>query len=66
MKNGFVADASVGVAWAVASQASGETDTLLDAVASGTPVIVPPLWPFEVVNALTVLTRRKKILPEDR
>jgi predicted nucleic acid-binding protein len=66
MKNGFVADASVGVAWAVPAQASTDTDTLLDAVASGTPVVVPSMWPFEVANALTVLARRRKILPEDR
>ena len=66
MKNGFVADASVGVAWAVPSQASAATDTLLDAVASGSPLVVPCLWPFEVANALIVLTRRRNILAEDR
>ncbi|OGQ78389.1 MAG: hypothetical protein A2289_25005 [Deltaproteobacteria bacterium RIFOXYA12_FULL_58_15] len=66
MKNGFVADANVGVAWAVYSQASPETDFLLDAVASGEQLFVPSLWPFEVANALTVLVRRKKILQGDR
>jgi predicted nucleic acid-binding protein len=62
MKNGFVADASVGVAWAVHAQASAETGKLLDAVASGTPFVVPSLWPFEVANALIVLARRRMIL----
>jgi len=66
MTGGFVADASVAVAWAVPSRASMRTDSLLDAVASGTPLIVPSIWPFEVANALLVLVRRKKIMPADR
>jgi hypothetical protein len=41
MSEGFIADSSVGVAWAVPSQASAATDGLLDEVAAGTPVVVP-------------------------
>lgn len=66
MRDGFVADSSVGVAWAVHSQASKATDDLLDRVAVGAPLVVPTLWPFEVANSLLVLLRRKKILAEDR
>jgi predicted nucleic acid-binding protein len=66
MSEGFIADSSVGVAWAAQSQASDATDQLLDEVAGGTPLVVPALWPFEVANALLVLLRRKKILPEER
>lgn len=66
MSEGFIADASVGVAWAVPSQASNTTDDLLDQAASGTPLIVPTLWPFEVANSLLVLLRRKKILAPER
>jgi len=66
MNEGFVADSSVGVAWAVHAQASGATDQLLEELARGTPVLVPTLWPFEVANALLVLLRRKKILAEER
>ncbi|MCX6911869.1 MAG: type II toxin-antitoxin system VapC family toxin [Verrucomicrobia bacterium] len=66
MSEGFIADASVGVAWAVHSQASAVTDNLLDRVAAGTLLVVPTLWPFEVANSLLVLHRRKKILAEDR
>ena len=66
MRDGFVADSSVGVAWAVHSQACKATDALLDEVAAGAPLIVPTLWPFEVANSLLVLLRRKKILAEDR
>ena len=66
MSEGFIADSSVGVAWAVPSQASGATDDLLDAVAAGTPLVVPTLWPLEVANALLVLLRRKRILVPER
>ena len=66
MSEGFIADASVGVAWAVHSQASNATEELLDSVAAGTPLVVPTLWTFEVANSLLVLFRRKKLLAEDR
>ncbi len=61
MRDGFVADSSVGVAWAVLSQSSDATEHLLREVASGTSLVVPALWAFEVANALLVLARRKKI-----
>ncbi len=61
----FVVDASVGVAWCVASQASDETDQLLDEVSEGRPLCVPGLWLYEVGNALLVLTRRKRIKPQE-
>jgi predicted nucleic acid-binding protein len=63
---GFVADASVGVAWSVASQSSTETERLLDEVSSGRPMCVPVLWAYEVANALLVLTRRKRIKAQER
>jgi len=66
MSAGFVADSSVGVAWAVHAQGSAATDELLDQVAAGVPLVVPALWPFEVANSLLVLFRRKRILAEDR
>ena len=65
MTSSFVADASVGVAWSVASQASDETEHLLDDVSSGRPLCVPVLWLYEVGNALLVLTRRKRIKPQE-
>ncbi len=64
MKDGFVADSSVGVAWAVESQSSEATEHLLNEVNSGAPFVVPALWPFEVANSLLVLARRKRIEPE--
>ena len=65
-ERGFIADSSVGVAWAVPSQANDVTDQLLEKVAAGTLLIVPTLWPFEVANSLLVLLRRKKILAPER
>ena len=62
--DGFVADSSVGVAWAVWSQSSRATEHLLDDVASGRPFVVPVLWMFEVANSLVVLMRRRRIEPE--
>lgn len=64
MKSGFVADASVGVAWAVPAQSSKAAEDLLDEVASGTPFVTPVLWTFEVANALVMLARRKRIQAE--
>jgi predicted nucleic acid-binding protein len=64
LKSGFVADASVGVAWAVPVQSGKAVEDLLDEVASGTPFVTPVLWPFEVANALVVLARRKRIQTE--
>lgn len=66
MSEGFIADSSVGVAWAVHSQASDVTDELLEEVAAGAPLVVPTLWPFEVANSLLVLLRHKRIIPEER
>ena len=65
MTDGFVADSSVGVAWAVLSQSSQATEHLLNDVASGKPFVVPALWTFEVANSLLVLMRRKRIEPEE-
>jgi len=60
-----VADASVAVGWCTPSQASTATDALLDDILAGSTVAVPPLWPYEVANALLVLRRRKKLHLDD-
>jgi predicted nucleic acid-binding protein len=61
MNNSFVADSSVGVAWAAPAQASEGTDELLRDVASGRPFVVPALWAIEVANALIILLRRRRM-----
>jgi predicted nucleic acid-binding protein len=61
----FVADASVAVSWSVVSQSSALTDRLLDDVAAGGLITVPPLWPYEVANSLVFLLRGRRIQKGD-
>lgn len=65
MKRSFVADASVAIAWVHPTQATPETDAMLDRLAAGDSLVVPALWPLEVANALTVLRRRRKLTPDE-
>jgi predicted nucleic acid-binding protein len=58
---GFVADASVGVAWATQAQANEGTQELKREILDGRPFVVPVLWPIEVANGLLMLFRRKRI-----
>lgn len=66
MSAGWVVDSSVGFAWAHPSQATPETDRLLEDVSNGAVVVVPMLWFVEMANGLLVLQRRKKITPTER
>ena len=61
MSGAFVADASVAVAWVHPGQATEETDRALDEIAEGAQLDVPAIWPLEVANSLTMLTRREKL-----
>ena len=61
MNDGFVVDSLVDVSWVTPSQSSLSTVQLLDRVASGMPFVVPAHWAFEVMNALIVLKRRRRI-----
>lgn len=65
MSRTFVADASVAVGWVHPAQATPQTGAMLDAIAEGTTLEVPALWPLEVANALTVLVRRRKLSEEE-
>lgn len=64
MKN-FVADASVAISWSSPTQATEATDRLLDDILGGALPVVPPLWLYEISNALLLLCRRKKITAAD-
>ena len=66
MTPAFIADASVAISWVHPSQATTHTAAMLDAIAGGATVEVPALWPLEVANALTVLTRRRKLTEDER
>ena len=66
MTAAFVVDASVAIAWIHPTQATGQTDAMLDAIAEGATIDVPALWPLEVANALIVLVRRRKLADDER
>lgn len=66
MSDPFVADSSVGVAWATPTQGTPGTDQLLDDVALGRSVLVPSLWFLEVANTLLKLERTHRIPPGHR
>jgi predicted nucleic acid-binding protein len=66
VKGRFVVDASIAIAWVHPSQATTETDDLLDAIGDGARFVVPALWLVEVANALLVLERRRKIRQAER
>jgi predicted nucleic acid-binding protein len=64
--NAFVVDASVGFSWVYPSQASVETEQMLQEIEAGATVIVPSLWFLEVANALLAAERRKLITARER
>ena len=66
MTRAFVADASVAIGWVHPAQATVHTRAMLDAVAEGSTLEVPSLWPLEVANALLVLQRRRKLTEDER
>lgn len=66
MTRAFVVDASVAIAWVHPGQASAESDRMLEAVAAGSVLEVPAIWPLEVANALIVLARRGKLTARER
>lgn len=66
MTRAFIADASVAVGWVHPAQATTQTAAMLDAIAEGATLEVPALWPLEVVNALAVLVRRRKLTERER
>ena len=66
MSDAFIVDASVGLAWVYPSQASAETEKLLEDVEAGAAVIVPSLWFWEVANGLLAGQRRKLITAAER
>lgn len=56
----LVLDSSVSLAWFFEDEASQAADEVLDSVREG-GAVVPPLWYFEVGNALQIAVRRNRI-----
>ncbi len=66
MTEGFVVDASVAFSWVYPSQASADTDALLEGVGAGATVVAPCLWFLEVANGLLAAQRRKLLTGSER
>lgn len=66
MSAGFVVDASVGFSWVQVSQATPETDLLLDEIAAGASAVVPSFWFLEMANILLIAQRRNRLSPAQR
>lgn len=56
----FVVDASVALSWCFEDEKTPYTEWVLDQL-NGSYALVPPLWVFEVVNALAMAERRGRI-----
>jgi predicted nucleic acid-binding protein len=59
--SGFVLDASVAVSWCFEDESSSYTESALDFLTFGGRGIAPAIWPEEVVNALLVGERRRRV-----
>ena len=66
MSGAFIMDASVGFAWVYPSQASAETDKLLEEVEAGAAAVVPSFWFLEMANSLLAAQRRKLLSAAER
>ncbi len=57
-------DASIAAAWCFEDQSTRYADAVLQTLIDGAVAVVPLIWKLEVVNALVVAERRKRITPE--
>ena len=64
MSNTFVVDNSIVMSWCFKDEANKYTDVVLDSLAESYAV-VPSVWPLEVVNALLVSERRRRLSEAD-
>lgn len=60
----FVLDASVALTWCFPDEASLKADEISERIAAGDRVVVPAFWRHEMLNALFVGERRKRLTPE--
>ncbi len=64
MDAGFVIDNSVVMSWVFLDEANPYADAVLEQLVT-TAVVVPSIWPLEVVNVLLVAERRKRLKQAD-
>jgi predicted nucleic acid-binding protein len=59
----FVLDASTVLTWCFPDEESQKAREISERIASGDMVVVPPFWPHEILNALLMGERRKRLTP---
>jgi predicted nucleic acid-binding protein len=62
--NRFVLDASVALTWCFLDEESQKAGEISERIAAGDRVAVPSFWRHEMLNALLVGERRKRLSPE--
>jgi predicted nucleic acid-binding protein len=62
--NQFVLDASVVMTWCFPDESSQKALEVSEQIANGARIRVPAFWPHEVLSALLVGERRKRLTPE--
>jgi predicted nucleic acid-binding protein len=62
--NRFVLDASIVLTWCFPDEESKKAQEVAERIAAGDRVIVPAFWRHEMLNALLVGEKRKRLTPE--
>ena len=62
--NRFVLDASIVLTWCFPDEESRQADEIAERIAGGARPIVPAFWRHEMLNALLVGERRKRLTAE--
>jgi len=60
----FVLDASIVLTWCIPDEESQKAQEIAERIAAGERVIVPAFWRHEMLNALLVGEKRKRLTPE--
>jgi len=60
----FVLDASIALTWCFPDEEAQKALEVSERIATGETVLVPTFWPHEILNALLVGEKRKRLTPE--
>lgn len=60
----FVLDASIALTWCFPDEEAQKAGDIAERIAAGETVIVPAFWRHEILNALLVGEKRKRLTPE--
>ena len=60
----FVLDASIVLTWCFPDEEAQKAQEVSERIATGETALVPAFWPHEILNALLVGEKRKRLTPE--